>query len=107
MGCSVQGKAGAKLYSNFEDDRNQGDFSALPELHSVLSGMKVGFAGSLSRSQQISGLSSLLCASPRAAFEQILRERLATIDYCIALKIGFPELQQNNSNCLLGCWKWE
>ena len=37
----MQGKSGAKLYSDFENDRNQGDFSALPELHSVLSGMKV------------------------------------------------------------------
>ena len=38
----LQGKAGGKLYADFEDDRKQGDFSALPELHSVLSGMKVG-----------------------------------------------------------------
>ena len=37
----MQGKAGGKLYADFEEDRRQGDFSALPELHSVLSGMKV------------------------------------------------------------------
>ena len=29
------------MYRDFEADRNRGDFSLLPELHSVLSGMKV------------------------------------------------------------------
>jgi hypothetical protein len=37
----VQGKAGGKMYADFEGDRDRGDFSVLPELHSVLSGMKV------------------------------------------------------------------
>ena len=39
--CASQGKAGTKMYKDFEADRNRGDFSVLPELHSVLSGMKV------------------------------------------------------------------
>jgi len=38
----LQGKAGGKMYADFEGDRDRGDFSVLPELHSVLSGMKVG-----------------------------------------------------------------
>lgn len=29
------------MYADFENDRDKGDFSVLPELHSVLSGMKV------------------------------------------------------------------
>ena len=29
------------MYKDFEQDRTRGDFSVLPELHSVLSGMKV------------------------------------------------------------------
>ena len=29
------------MYHDFEKDRAKGDFSVLPELHSVLSGMKV------------------------------------------------------------------
>ncbi len=37
----AQGKAGGKMYADFEGDRDRGDFSVLPELHSVLSGMKV------------------------------------------------------------------
>ena len=40
----VQGKAGWAMYRLFEKQRDQGDFSILPELHSVLSGMKVGHA---------------------------------------------------------------
>jgi len=38
----VQGKAGMDMYKEFEQDRDQGNFDKLPELHAVLSGMKVG-----------------------------------------------------------------
>ena len=39
--CGVQGKAGMGMYSQFEKERDQGNFDLLPELHSILSGMKV------------------------------------------------------------------
>lgn len=39
--CGVQGKSGMGMYSQFEKERDQGNFDLLPELHSVLSGMKV------------------------------------------------------------------
>ena len=39
--CYVQGKAGMTMYKQFEKARNKGDFSLLPELHVILSGMKV------------------------------------------------------------------
>ena len=39
---SVQGKSGMDMYKDFEADRDQGNFDKLPELHAVLSGMKVG-----------------------------------------------------------------
>ena len=39
--CDVQGKSGMGMYSQFEKERDQGNFDLLPELHSVLSGMKV------------------------------------------------------------------
>ncbi len=42
--CVVQGKAGMGMYSQFEKDRDQGNFDLLPELHAILSGMKVGHA---------------------------------------------------------------
>ena len=32
-----------KMYKQFEKARDKGDFSLLPELHAVLSGMKVIF----------------------------------------------------------------
>lgn len=38
----LQGKAGMAMYSEFEQDRDRGNFDKLPELHAVLSGMKVG-----------------------------------------------------------------
>lgn len=34
------GKAGMGMYSQFEKERDQGNFDLLPELHSILSGMK-------------------------------------------------------------------
>ncbi|BDA40509.1 Peroxisomal acyl-coenzyme A oxidase 1 [Coccomyxa sp. Obi] len=34
------GKAGMAMYSQFEQDRDRGNFDSLPELHAVLSGMK-------------------------------------------------------------------
>ena len=37
----LQGKAGMGMYSQFEKERDQGNFDLLPELHSILSGMKV------------------------------------------------------------------
>jgi hypothetical protein len=37
----LQGKAGMAMYSDFEQDRDRGNFDKLPELHAVLSGMKV------------------------------------------------------------------
>ena len=37
----LQGKAAMSMYSQFEKGRDQGDFSILPELHSILSGLKV------------------------------------------------------------------
>lgn len=39
--CVLQGKAGMGMYSQFEKERDQGNFDLLPELHSILSGMKV------------------------------------------------------------------
>ena len=39
--CGIQGKAGMGMYSQFEKERDQGNFDLLPELHSILSGMKV------------------------------------------------------------------
>lgn len=38
-----QGKAGMAMYTEFEQDRDRGNFEKLPELHAVLSGMKVCF----------------------------------------------------------------
>ena len=38
----TQGKSGMDMYKEFEVDRDQGNFDKLPELHAVLSGMKVG-----------------------------------------------------------------
>ena len=38
---SWQGKTGMAMYSQFEKDRDQGNFELLPELHAILSGMKV------------------------------------------------------------------
>ena len=35
------GKAGMGMYKQFEADRDRGDFSILPELHSTLSALKV------------------------------------------------------------------
>jgi hypothetical protein len=37
----AQGKAGMDMYKEFEVDRDRGNFDKLPELHAVLSGMKV------------------------------------------------------------------
>ena len=42
--CGVQGKAGMGMYSQFEKERDQGNFDLLPELHSILSGMKVNLS---------------------------------------------------------------
>lgn len=39
--AALQGKSGMDMYKDFEADRNQGNFDKLPELHAVLSGMKV------------------------------------------------------------------
>ena len=36
------GQAGMAMYRQFEADRDRGDFSILPELHSTLSALKVG-----------------------------------------------------------------
>jgi len=36
------------MYKDFEADRNQGNFDKLPELHAVLSGMKVSLFQALS-----------------------------------------------------------
>ena len=36
-----QGKSGMAMYSQFEKERDQGNFELLPELHAILSGMKV------------------------------------------------------------------
>lgn len=48
-GCAVlQGKSGMDMYKDFEADRNQGNFDKLPELHAVLSGMKVSLSQALS-----------------------------------------------------------
>ena len=41
----LQGKAAMAMYAQFEKDRDRNDFSLLPELHSILSGMKVGRGG--------------------------------------------------------------
>lgn len=38
----MQGKAGMRMYHDFEERRSRGDFSILPDLHATLSGMKVG-----------------------------------------------------------------
>ena len=38
------------MYKDFDEDRNRGDFSVLPELHAVLSGMKVGSCRNVFRS---------------------------------------------------------
>ena len=35
------------MYAQFEKDRDRNDFSLLPELHSILSGMKVGRGGAV------------------------------------------------------------
>lgn len=35
------GQAGMAMYKQFEQDRDRGDFSILPELHSTLSALKV------------------------------------------------------------------
>lgn len=35
------------MYSQFEKDRDQGNFELLPELHAILSGMKVHSTSSL------------------------------------------------------------
>ena len=37
----MQGKAGIGMYNQFEKERDQGNFDLLPELHAILSGMKV------------------------------------------------------------------
>jgi len=37
----VQGKSGIGMYNQFEKERDQGNFELLPELHAILSGMKV------------------------------------------------------------------
>ena len=37
----TQGKSGMAMYSQFEKERDQGNFELLPELHAILSGMKV------------------------------------------------------------------
>ena len=53
MACSqrlytcLQGKAAMVMYAQFEKDRDRNDFSLLPELHSILSGMKVGRGGAI------------------------------------------------------------
>lgn len=44
----VQGKAGMQLYGQFEKDRDRGNFELLPELHAILSGMKVCLSPSAS-----------------------------------------------------------
>ena len=47
LGCcyimwpGVQGKSGIGMYNQFEKERDQGNFELLPELHAILSGMKV------------------------------------------------------------------
>ena len=41
VGFVPQGKSGMGMYSQFEKDRDQGNFDLLPELHAILSGMKV------------------------------------------------------------------
>ncbi len=49
LGCcyimwpGVQGKSGIGMYNQFEKERDQGNFELLPELHAILSGMKVLF----------------------------------------------------------------
>ena len=43
----LQGKAAMVMYAQFEKDRDRNDFSLLPELHSILSGMKVGRGGAV------------------------------------------------------------
>ena len=40
----MQGKSGMDMYKEFEADRDQGNFDKLPELHAVLSGMKVSLS---------------------------------------------------------------
>ena len=37
----MQGQAAMAMYQQFEADRDKGSFDTLPELHAVLSGMKV------------------------------------------------------------------
>lgn len=50
LGCclnvwpGVQGKSGIGMYNQFEKERDQGNFELLPELHAILSGMKVLFS---------------------------------------------------------------
>lgn len=39
----VQGKSAMGMYKQFEKGRDEGDFTMLPELHVILSGMKVDF----------------------------------------------------------------
>ena len=40
--CGIQqGQAATTMYQQFEADRDKGNFDTLPELHAVLSGMKV------------------------------------------------------------------
>lgn len=43
MWPGVQGKSGIGMYNQFEKERDQGNFELLPELHAILSGMKVLF----------------------------------------------------------------
>ncbi len=44
MWSGVQGKSGIGMYNQFEKERDQGNFELLPELHAILSGMKVLFS---------------------------------------------------------------
>ena len=46
----LQGKAAMVMYAQFEKDRDRNDFTLLPELHSILSGMKVSRVGGILRS---------------------------------------------------------
>ena len=41
MWSGTQGKSGIGMYNQFEKERDQGNFELLPELHAILSGMKV------------------------------------------------------------------
>ncbi len=64
----MQGKSGMDMYKEFEMDRDQGNFDKLPELHAVLSGMKVS---QLSRpafvlTSHLKTEGRLTCVLPRA-----------------------------------------